>query len=104
MPIRDMFPSGGRFNACVILAIGAVLFGLDAVSRLTSNGYYPFVWLFGPGCIAVGTAGLIDPRIALAVSPEARTLDLPRWARVLGPALLFGGFIAGWLLMDRFFK
>jgi hypothetical protein len=93
----------GRVNACFILGIGAVLFLVDAVSILMSRRYHEFIWIFAPGCIALGVAGLIEPRIALAVSPEAGSLDLPRWARLLGPAIFFGGFAVGWWLMRRTF-
>src|SRR5689334_13737644 len=104
MPTRDRIPSGGRFNACVILGVGVVLFVFEAGFRLAWHRYYPFVWLFAPGLIILGIAGLIEPRIVLAVSPEAKELDLPRWARLLGPALVAVGFAVGWWLMHRMFE
>lgn len=97
--MHEKTPSGGRSSARVILGLGAVLFIVDAYSYFMMHRYHPFVWVFTPGLIAMGIAGLIEPRIALAVSPEAGSLDLPRWARLLGPALQLGGFAAGWWLM-----
>lgn len=48
-----------------------------------------------PGCIMVGLAGHVDPRICFAIGSATRDLRLPWRVRAAGQALLWGGFALG---------
>lgn len=93
----------GRVNACAILALAAVMLAANLLLAFTTKYSFPLGWGLGAGLFAVGVAGLAEPRIALAISPQAKAARVPGWARILAPALFIAGCAIGlWLMHVKF--
>lgn len=56
---------------------------------------FSFCFAVSPGCIIVGLAGHVDPRICFALGSATRDLTIPWRIRAAGRALLWGGFALG---------
>jgi hypothetical protein len=89
----------GRLNACAILALAIIMLAANLLLILMAKRYFPLGWALGSGLFLVGIVGLAEPRIALALSPQAKAIGVPRWSRILAPALFIAGCaIALWLM------
>ncbi len=100
--VKDWQSRKGRSNAAIMLIAALALFLTNLLLVWVTGRYFVIVVLLIPSLTLVGIAGLIEPKIALAISPNAGELGLPLWTRIVGIALMVGGMaVGGWLLYLR---
>lgn len=67
---------GARKVSAVLLGGGALLLGVNHWSAVDDQKAYIWAILVGPSAVLIGIAGLVDPRIALAIGKYGTHLPL----------------------------
>jgi hypothetical protein len=87
-----------RRSAGVLFGLGLLCLVGNGIALAVAGMVYPWLLALGPILILLGLAGLIDPRIASALSPRAREMPLPLWTRIAAWTLAALGCCTGLLV------